>query len=168
MKLRVEVDEDVFSLDLKVSGTAAAYNLAGPFSYAGEASVEEVRPGVFSVLVGMRSLTVYLSKHGDEWEALSSDGQCRIISIEDARNRSHRSDRKSAAGPLEVRAQMPGKVVKILVENGQAIEKGDGLIVVEAMKMQNEMRAAKSGTVVKIPTWEGARVVAGDVLLVIE
>ena len=168
MKLRVEVDDDVFSLDLKLSGTAAAYSLAGPFSYSGEASVEEVRPGVFSVLVGMRSLTVYLSKRGDQWEALSSDGQCRIIALEDSRNRSHKSYRKSAAGPLEVRAQMPGKVVKVLVENGQAIEKGDGLIVVEAMKMQNEMRAAKSGTVVKIPTWEGARVVAGDVLLVIE
>ena len=168
MKLRVEFDGETYSLDLRLSGSTTEYSLTGPSSYSGNASVEEVQPGVFSVLAGMRSLTVHVSPRGDDWEAWSADGRCRIISVDDARNRSHRADRKSAAGPLEVFAQMPGKVVKILVKAGQAVEKGDGLIVVEAMKMQNEMRALKSGTVTKVAVAEEARVAAGDVLLVIE
>ena len=168
MKLRVEVDGETYALDLRSSGATAQYSLAGPTSYSGNASIEEVRPGVFSVLAGTRSLTVHVSQRGEDWEAWGADGRCRIISVDDARNRSHRADRKTAAGPLEVCAQMPGKVVKILVKAGQAVEKGDGLIVVEAMKMQNEMRALKSGTVTKIATAEETRVAAGDVLLVIE
>jgi biotin carboxyl carrier protein len=70
-------------------------------------------------------------------------------------------------GPLEIRSQMPGKVVKLLIEIGQTVEAGEGLMVVEAMKMQNEIRAPKSGVVSRIFHPEGATVAAGEVLLVI-
>ena len=82
-----------------------------------------------------------------------------------------RSARTSAAhdhGAAEVISPMPGKVVRILVEAGATVEAGAGIIVVEAMKMQNEMKAPKTGVVVSINTAAGATVNAGDVLAVIE
>jgi biotin carboxyl carrier protein len=63
---------------------------------------------------------------------------------------------------------MPGKVVRILTEVGAEIKRGEGVIIVEAMKMQNEMKSPKDGTVKEIRYPEGATVNAGDVLAVIE
>jgi biotin carboxyl carrier protein len=65
-------------------------------------------------------------------------------------------------------ASMPGKVVRVLVEVGETVEAGDGIIVVEAMKMQNEMKSPKAGTVTALNTQTGATVNGGDVLAVIE
>jgi biotin carboxyl carrier protein len=63
---------------------------------------------------------------------------------------------------------MPGKVVRLIAKEGEAIEAGKGVLVVEAMKMQNELKATKSGTVQKICVAEGAAVNAGDVLAIVE
>lgn len=65
-------------------------------------------------------------------------------------------------------APMPGKVVRVLVEVGEQVETGAGIIVVEAMKMQNEMKSPIAGTVVTLNAAVGATVNAGDVLAVIE
>jgi biotin carboxyl carrier protein len=72
------------------------------------------------------------------------------------------------AGRAQVTAPMPGKVVRVLVERGQEIEAGDGVVVVEAMKMQNELKSPKSGRVAELRAETGATVNAGDVLAVIE
>jgi biotin carboxyl carrier protein len=63
---------------------------------------------------------------------------------------------------------MPGKVIRLLVNAGDAVEVGQGLVVVEAMKMQNEMKASRPGRVVEVRTRAGDTVGAGDALLVIE
>ena len=63
---------------------------------------------------------------------------------------------------------MPGKVVRLLVREGDEVAAGTGLAVVEAMKMQNEIKSPKKGTVQKILVSEGAAVNAGDVLLIVE
>jgi len=63
---------------------------------------------------------------------------------------------------------MPGKVVRILLEAGSEVKKGDGVLVVEAMKMQNEMKSPKDGIVRELRSTEGSTVNAGDVLVVIE
>jgi biotin carboxyl carrier protein len=65
-------------------------------------------------------------------------------------------------------APMPGKVVRVLVAVGDQVEAGSGIIVVEAMKMQNEMKSPKAGTVVELNIQTGATVNGGDVLAVIE
>ena len=64
-------------------------------------------------------------------------------------------------------AAMPGKVVRVLVAVGSQVEMGDGIIVVEAMKMQNEMKSPKAGAVIALNVQTGATVNAGDVLVVI-
>ncbi|MET0650163.1 MAG: acetyl-CoA carboxylase biotin carboxyl carrier protein subunit [Pyrinomonadaceae bacterium] len=71
-------------------------------------------------------------------------------------------------GLAQVKAPMPGKVVRVLVEAGQAVEAGQGVVVVEAMKMQNELKSPKSGIVAELRAEPGATVNAGDVLVVIE
>ncbi|HYP01459.1 MAG TPA: biotin/lipoyl-containing protein [Pyrinomonadaceae bacterium] len=71
-------------------------------------------------------------------------------------------------GRAQVVASMPGKVVRVLVGAGAQVEAGDGLVVVEAMKMQNELKSPKSGTVVEVRAEAGATVNAGDVLVVVE
>ena len=63
---------------------------------------------------------------------------------------------------------MPGKVVRVLVAQGDQVEAGEGLIVVEAMKMQNEMKAAKAGRVATLAAVAGATVNAGEILATIE
>jgi biotin carboxyl carrier protein len=63
---------------------------------------------------------------------------------------------------------MPGKVIKLLAEKGTAVQAGQGLIVVEAMKMQNEMHSPKDGVVARIHVAEGATVAAGQTLIVVE
>jgi len=71
-------------------------------------------------------------------------------------------------GAARIVAPMPGKIVRLLVEAGQEVEVGSGVIVVEAMKMQNEMKSPKSGRVVSINVTVGATVNSGDLLAVIE
>jgi biotin carboxyl carrier protein len=71
-------------------------------------------------------------------------------------------------GAARIVAPMPGKIVRLLVEAGQEVEAGSGVIVVEAMKMQNEMKSPKSGRVVSINVAVGATVNGGDLLAVVE
>jgi biotin carboxyl carrier protein len=71
-------------------------------------------------------------------------------------------------GAAEIVASMPGKVVRVLVEVGTKVEAGQGIVVVEAMKMQNEMKAPRDGTVLSLKAEAEATVNAGDVLAVIE
>ncbi len=73
-----------------------------------------------------------------------------------------------AAGPRSVAAPMPGKVVRLLVQKGDTVEEGQGVAVVEAMKMQNELRAPRAGTVKSVEVAENQAVNAGESLLVIE
>jgi biotin carboxyl carrier protein len=71
-------------------------------------------------------------------------------------------------GPRKLVAPMPGKIVRVLVEEGNPVEAGQGLLVVEAMKMQNEIKSPKKGIVRKLVAQAGANVNAGDVLAVVE
>ena len=71
-------------------------------------------------------------------------------------------------GAAEIKTAMPGKVVRILKSVGDSVAKAEGVIVVEAMKMQNEMKSPKDGTISEIKFAEGDTVSAGDVLVVIE
>jgi biotin carboxyl carrier protein len=73
-----------------------------------------------------------------------------------------------AVGPVTVRSPMPGRIVKILVKSGERIPVGHPLVVVEAMKMENELRAPRAGTVRELRCAEGAAVEAGQALVVIE
>jgi biotin carboxyl carrier protein len=95
-------------------------------------------------------------------------GQSREVTVIDPKRlRSTQSSGAHHPGAAEIISPMPGKIVRVLVEPGAHVEAGAGVIVVEAMKMQNEMKAPKAGVVVSINAEDGATVNAGDVLAVI-
>ena len=71
-------------------------------------------------------------------------------------------------GAQEITTSMPGKIVKVLVSEGDEVSEGDGLIIVEAMKMENEMKSPKAGVVKKIDVGEGDTVEAGSLLVIVE
>lgn len=91
------------------------------------------------------------------------------IEVRDPRSlRSRKAAAGATEGPQKIVAPMPGKVVRVLASAGAQVEAKQGVIVVEAMKMQNEMKSAKKGTVKQVLVQEGATVNAGDVLAIIE
>jgi len=91
------------------------------------------------------------------------------VDVQDPRSlRTRRAVAGSEAGPQRVKAPMPGKIVRILVNEQDGVKAGQGIIVMEAMKMQNEMKSPKDGKVQKILTAEGSTVNAGDTLAIVE
>jgi biotin carboxyl carrier protein len=91
-----------------------------------------------------------------------------ITIVDPKRLRSGQNSDRHHHGVAEILAPMPGKVVRVQTEAGAAVEKGAGVIVVEAMKMQNEMKSPRDGVVVSINVKPGDTVNAGDVLAVVE
>jgi len=91
------------------------------------------------------------------------------VDVQDPRSlRSRRAVAGAEAGPQKIKAPMPGKIVRILVSEKDEVKAGQGVIVMEAMKMQNEMKSPKDGVVQKIMTAEGSTVNAGDALAIVE
>jgi biotin carboxyl carrier protein len=83
------------------------------------------------------------------------------------RARRDRTGMASSGGPLEIRAIIPGRVVEVRVTADDTVEAGQALLVVEAMKMQNELRAPRGGTVARVAVAAGTTVEVGDLLVVI-
>ena len=91
-----------------------------------------------------------------------------VTIVDPKRLRSGLNSDRHHHGVAEIVAPMPGKVVRVQIEAGTTVEKGAGVVVVEAMKMQNEMKSPREGVVVSINVKPGDTVNAGDVLAVIE
>lgn len=88
--------------------------------------------------------------------------------VRDPRSLRSRRAASAEAGPAKIIAPMPGKIVRVIVAEGEEVEAGQGLVVVEAMKMQNEIKATKKGKVTKVAVKEGSAVNAGDLLAIVE
>jgi len=88
--------------------------------------------------------------------------------LRDRRSLRSRASADDGKGPRKLLAPMPGKIVRVLVEENAEVDAGQGLLVVEAMKMQSEIKSPKKGVVRKMVATEGASVSAGDVLAVVE
>lgn len=120
--------------------------------------------GTWSILIDGRSYTVKILGGGE----VSVNGRVFHVDVYDPRELRGRRSAADTSGPQAIAAPMPGRVIRVLVEPGQEVAAGEGLIVVEAMKMQNEMKAPRAGRVAAVKAVAGATVSAGDVLLVIE
>lgn len=109
---------------------------------------------------------VEIGVHNGSYE-VQVDGHVISAQLVDARKKraARAAARPGTTGPAEVRSPMPGKVVKLLVGVGESVNAGQGVIVVEAMKMENELRATRAGAVAAILVKEGQAVDAGEVML---
>jgi len=136
-----------------------------------EADAVEVTPGVYSILIGGESLEVRVEAQADAGVAglrVIVGGREFSANVRDPRQwRRHRGAAVEAEGRQQVVASMPGKIVRVLVKAGDSIELKQGLMVVEAMKMQNEIRSPKSGIVERMLVAEGQAVNTGEVLAII-
>jgi biotin carboxyl carrier protein len=121
----------------------------------------------WSLMVGARSYDVMFEPAGGGGWQVHVNGRTVPAGLLTSARRQRRHG-ASAAGDGRVLAPMPGRVVKVLVTAGMAVEARQGVIVVEAMKMENELRAPRAGTVREVRVTEGASVEAQTVLVVIE
>jgi biotin carboxyl carrier protein len=152
------------SATLVVDNNAFTYTREDGASVAKTFSIEPAGVGCFSALIEGRSYQVVLAGDLD----VVVNGRTLRVIVEDPRKLRGRGSSEKGHGRLTIASPMPGRVIRVLVEAGQAVEAGQGLIVVEAMKMQNEMKSPRAGKILEIRTAAGAAVAAGDALLVIE
>jgi biotin carboxyl carrier protein len=115
---------------------------------------------------------------GKVYEAtITSDNEGRVVVVNgrppvavrlNGRGGKRKPDRAAGSGPLRIAAPMPGKVVRVLVATGDAVRARQPLVVIEAMKMENQLRAGRDGTVTEIRARDGMLVEAGALLIVIQ
>jgi biotin carboxyl carrier protein len=155
---------------------------------AGQTARVEVREvqGRYRVTIGEKTLDIDLVKTGPTEVSVLVDGVSHDFSLEQTAEgfavlvRGDRFDvdlkdavkgaglgKAVSAGPLKLTAPMPGKIVKVLVALGDSVECGHGVLVMEAMKMENELKTTRAGTVQEIRVKEGQPVEMGALLLVI-
>ena len=96
------------------------------------------------------------------------NGRRFACEVRDPRQRKVRQALAGVAGPARLSAPMPGKIVTVLVSENQSVDAGQGIMVIEAMKMQNELKSPKSGRMQKLFVAEGSSVNTGDVLAIVE
>ena len=124
--------------------------------------------GALSLLIGGKSYEVRRDQIGEQIEIQVGEERY-TVEVRDPRSlRARRGRGASSDGPRKIKAPMPGKVIRILAVEGTQVEAGQGVIVIEAMKMQNELKSPKKGVVIKMMAVEGATVNLGDALAVVE
>jgi len=131
------------------------------------ADIVEIAPNTLSVLLAGQSHEICVTPSLDGKLKLQTGTQEFSAEVLDPRTWSGRRGGVEAEGRQQIIAPMPGKVVRLLVKAGDGVEAGQGLLVVEAMKMQNEIRSPKSGTVERVLAAEGQAVNAGEVLCIV-
>lgn len=169
MKLIAETNDETREVEITRGDAGNLTARVGERVYQLEAS--EPEPNVFLFKHENRVYQIFVSpveKSGEPF-AVSVGGANYEIKISDPKRlRGSSAGDRHAGGAAEIKTAMPGKIVRVLAAAGAPIQRGDGVIIVEAMKMQNEMKSPKDGAVKEIRFAEGATVNAGDVLAIIE
>jgi biotin carboxyl carrier protein len=165
MIYEVKVAEKVHRVELQKRESGWRCKLDGQEMQLDAVSTQE---GVLSILIGGKSYEVKQESTGTDFNIVV--GGLRFpAQVRDPRSlRSRRGADAGSEGVKKIVAPMPGKVVRILAQPGTAVEHGQGVIVIEAMKMQNELKSPKKGTVKKLTVREGAAVEAGQSLAEVE
>jgi biotin carboxyl carrier protein len=165
MKLEAQSGESTCTFEFDERGGTFRLSLDGREI---EGDVLQPEPGVFSFMVGHRVVEFHVSKlPGIETRRVVTVTGTTDVRIIDRKHRSP-GDEAEGDGQQIMLAPMPGKVVAILAAVGDTVERGQGVLVVEAMKMQNEVKAARDGVVSEIKVSAGDTVSAGQVLARLE
>jgi len=165
MNLTARVGGEEVALEVRAEGKGAYKVKVGETTYA--IDLTEPEPGVFSLLFGERSYEVVVRAERDPLR-LTVVGRSYEIALEDPAEALARSSRLSYSGPQAVRSIMAGKVLAVMVHEGEAVAEGAAIVVIEAMKMENEIRAPKAGIVKTLRVQAGQAVESGAELFVVE
>ena len=163
MTYNITIDGRNYRLDLNRADGRWSCRLEGR-----EVEVDAVlaRPDVLSLRIGNQAYEVKCERVAGELHLWV--GSARFAAeVRDPRSLRGRVRAVDDHGPRKLTAPMPGKIIRVLVSPGDEVEAGAGVLVVEAMKMQNEIKSPKKGKIQKILVSEGAAVNAGDVLAIV-
>ena len=170
MKLNAEIDGEQVALEVRREDGRVVADVGGrryglEARRVGEGEYLLIREGrVYECRVG----AARGAQSRGELSVAVGTGEYDVTLADPKHLRGARAVTEHEGGRAQVTARMPGKVVRVLVSKGQEVEAGAGIVVVEAMKMQNELKSPKSGTVAEVRVEPGATVNAGEVLAVIE
>ena len=165
MKLDVTINGIEESIEILDQAPSYGFRLGQSAERAVEIRMPE--PGVYSVLMDGRSYDAHVEEHPGRL-VVAVDGFRFEIAVRDPRRLTRGAGRRAGVGVETIVSPMPGKVVRVLVAPGDVVETGQGMVVVEAMKMQNEMKAPRAGRVLSVAAKEGATVTAGEALATLE
>ncbi|MGZ4730752.1 MAG: biotin/lipoyl-containing protein [Terriglobales bacterium] len=164
MTYEISIDGKNYRLELNLTEGRWVCRLDGR-----EIEVDAVlaRPDVLSLRLGNKAYEVKCERVGRDLHLWV--GSARYAAeVRDPRSLRSRARAIDDRGPRKLTAPMPGKIVRVLLSEGAEVEAGAGVLVMEAMKMQNEVKSPKKGTIQKIVVSVGAAVNAGDVLAIVE
>jgi biotin carboxyl carrier protein len=125
-----------------------------------------VSPDRWSILVGSRSYEAKVTRDKTIYQ-VEIDGLSFSFDLTDPARAMARRGGPAAHGPGRIAAPMPGRVVRLLAALGQEVQRGDGVVVVEAMKMENELTAPRDGVITEIGVEEGQTVEGGMTLAIV-
>jgi biotin carboxyl carrier protein len=172
MTFHLTIDGHEHTLELD-SGTVRSGRFDGsPMQF----DAVELAPGVFSLLLDGKSFVARAIRSripGEDADGIDRyrvqvDGVVYAVGLQDPRRWRRGGGAMAREGRQHITAPMPGKLVRLLVVKGQPVADGQGVVVVEAMKMQNEIKCRAAGKVQKVLAREGQAVAAGETLLIIE
>ena len=165
MKVKAFIEDREQELTVRFEGGRVKAEIEGRVY---DLELREPEPGSYLFLRGVEVHECRVNKAQDGFD-VNLHGRSYVVTIVDPKRlRSGQDSDRHHHGLAEIIAPMPGKVVRVQIEVGAIVEKGSGIVVVEAMKMQNEMKSPRAGVVVAINVKPGDTVNAGDVLAVIE
>lgn len=163
MKLEIEIGGRIRVVEYVPGQTSAVVD-----GVPAEVEARTLRPGVLSLIVDGRAWRVVLEENAND-PAMHIAGERIPYRVDDPRSLKARRIRTGGLdGPKPIKASMPGRVVRVLVARGDSVKEHQGVVVVEAMKMQNELKSPKDGKVAELRVAPGDTVSAGDVLAVIQ
>ena len=166
MKLLSTIGDTQVTLELqRDSSSSVSFRIDDD---SGEADIREIAPLTYSVIEAGRHYDVRIYERGSGMFDVAVNGEAYPVTVTDPRRWTQAGGASDASGPRKIKASMPGKVVKLLVQEGDEVDAAQGLVIVEAMKMQNAMKSPKAGRVAVIEVSEGGSVAAGETLVVIE
>ena len=134
-----------------------------------DADLRRVGPASFSIIINGRSFDLDVARDGEMTVVASRTGSTRLTIVDSARRSSRAAGHKrEVSGRVEIKAAMPGRVVAVLVAAGDEVKADQGVVTVEAMKMENELKSPKAGKVTEVKVVAGQTVEKGELLVVIE
>jgi biotin carboxyl carrier protein len=165
LKCEIELDGKLHSVELAHTGQCGRWTFDGRMV---DADAVEVSPGIYSILIDGKSFEGRVESKSDSELLITVAGRQFIAAIRNSRRwkRNHGAGAE-AEGPQQVKSPMPGKIVLVLVKIGDVVDAGQGIAVVEAMKMQNEIRSPKSGTIERLLVAAGQTVNAGEIVAIV-
>ncbi len=164
MKYYTKVNEKEFVIDIGKDHTILVNDAPFKIDF-------QILPisGLASLLINNQSLEAVVEEREDHWEVLTK-GELYNVNVLDERTyrlAQARGTELGDSGETAVKAPMPGLVIKVLVEDGELVEKGQTVVILESMKMENELKAVRDGVITAVKAEAGASVEKDQVLVVI-